>query len=110
LESANAAGIAAFLRDLIGAAEVEANAAACFLGREACLNILIELAIEVELEFHIEAGIHRLGAEDRAETEEQIAEHAEPQASPSTWLTATVNCFQRLVSVSSCLRPALVSS
>ena len=69
-ESANSAGIAAFLRDLIGPAEVEANAAACLLGREARLNILFELAIEVELEFLIEAGIHRLGAEERAETED----------------------------------------
>jgi len=109
-ESANAAGIAAFLRDLIGAAEIEANAAACFFWREARLNMLFELAIEVEPEFLIQAGIHRLGAEDRAQTEEQIAEHSDPQASPSTWLTATVNCFQRPVSVSSCLGPALVSS
>jgi hypothetical protein len=105
-----AAGIAAFLRDLSGAAEVEANAAACFLGREAGLNVFFELAIEVELEFLIEGGVHRFGAEDGTETEEKIAEHGDPQASPSTWLTAAVNCFQRPVSVSSCLRPALVSS
>src|ERR1051326_1291758 len=57
-ECAGAAGIATFLRDLSGAAELEANAAACLLRREAGPSMFFELAIEMEPEFLIETCVH----------------------------------------------------
>ncbi len=69
------ARFAAFLFDLVSAAEDESRAAARFRKKQARLNELLDLLIEVKPQFFVEFALDSVAAKQGPQANQDVAEH-----------------------------------
>jgi hypothetical protein len=67
--------VAAFLLDLIGAADGEASAAAGFRERQAGLNEFLDLLVEMEAQLSVEFALDGVAAEKGSKANQEITQH-----------------------------------
>ena len=71
----HAAGFAAFLFDLVSTPENKASAAAGFRGRQAGLNELLDLPIEMKAQFVLKLFLDSVPSKQGAQADQEIIEH-----------------------------------